>query len=78
MTKAPAIKIENLSKIFKSKTGPSICSSRYHYERKKGQIFGLLGPNGAGKTTTMQMLTTLLTPTTGKATIAGYDLLKDA
>ena len=43
---------------------------------KKGQIYGLLGPNGAGKTTTMQMLTTLLTPTSGKVLIAGYDLLK--
>ncbi len=43
---------------------------------QQGTIFGFLGPNGAGKTTTMRMLTTLLEPTSGKATIAGYDLIK--
>lgn len=41
-----------------------------------GIIFGFLGPNGAGKTTTLRMLTTLLTPTKGSATIVGYDLAK--
>jgi ABC-2 type transport system ATP-binding protein len=40
----------------------------------EGEIFGFLGPNGAGKTTTLQMLTTLLSPDEGKATIAGVDL----
>ena len=43
---------------------------------KKGEIFGFLGPNGAGKTTTIKMLTTLLNPTSGTATIAGYDIIK--
>jgi ABC-2 type transport system ATP-binding protein len=43
---------------------------------KKGEIFGFLGPNGAGKTTTIKMLTTLLYPTRGSATIATYDILK--
>lgn len=43
---------------------------------KEGEIFGFLGPNGAGKTTTIKMLTTLLYPTEGSATIAGYDILK--
>ncbi|MDX6475310.1 MAG: type transport system ATP-binding protein, partial [Gaiellaceae bacterium] len=42
-----------------------------------GVAFGFLGPNGAGKTTTLRMLTTLLTPTAGTATIAGHDLLAD-
>jgi sodium transport system ATP-binding protein len=40
---------------------------------KEGEVFGLLGPNGAGKTTILRMLATILTPTTGTATIAGFD-----
>ncbi|MCH7809809.1 MAG: ATP-binding cassette domain-containing protein [Chloroflexi bacterium] len=43
-----------------------------------GQIFGFLGANGSGKTTTIRMLTTLLRPTEGSATVAGYDVVKDA
>jgi len=44
---------------------------------KEGEIFGFLGPNGAGKTTTLQMLTTLIEPDGGEATIAGVDLVRD-
>ena len=43
----------------------------------EGELFGLLGPNGAGKTTTVKMLTTLLIPTSGRATVAGHDVEKD-
>lgn len=45
---------------------------------KAGEIFGFLGPNGAGKTTTLRMLTTLIPPTSGKAQVAGYDLMKQS
>ncbi len=45
---------------------------------KQGEIFGFLGPNGAGKTTTISMLSSLLVPTSGTATVAGFDLIKQA
>ena len=44
---------------------------------KKGEIFGFLGPNGAGKTTTIKMLTTLLYPTEGSATLSDFDVIKE-
>ena len=59
-------------------------SKRYHavqavdrltFGVDRGEIVGFLGPNGAGKTTTMRMLTTFLTPTSGRATLAGFDVL---
>ncbi len=46
------------------------------FEVQQGQIVGFLGPNGAGKTTTMRMLTCFLTPTSGTATVAGFDILE--
>ncbi|MCX5495346.1 ATP-binding cassette domain-containing protein [Kaistia dalseonensis] len=47
-------------------------------EVRDGEIFGLIGPNGAGKSTLIKMLTTLLPPTSGEATVAGCDLLREA
>jgi gliding motility-associated transport system ATP-binding protein len=48
------------------------------FEVHKGQIVGFLGPNGAGKTTTMRMLTCFLPPTSGNATVAGFDVLEQS
>ena len=48
------------------------------FEVHKGQIVGFLGPNGAGKTTTMRMLTCFLPPTSGGATVAGFDVLEQS
>jgi ABC-2 type transport system ATP-binding protein len=47
------------------------------FEVGRGEIVGLLGPNGAGKTTTMRILTTFLAPTTGRASLAGHDVLDE-
>ena len=47
-------------------------------EVAEGEIYAFLGPNGAGKTTTVRMLTTLLKPTAGSATVAGFDVVKEA
>jgi ABC-2 type transport system ATP-binding protein len=67
-----------LSKSFKGKKKTVIeVVQKLDLAVKTGEIFGFLGPNGAGKSTTMRMLTTLLTPTSGQATVAGHDLIKE-
>jgi ABC-2 type transport system ATP-binding protein len=48
------------------------------FEAKQGEILGFLGPNGAGKTTTMRMLTGYMPPSSGSATIAGFDIVKES
>ena len=69
----PIIKVENLSKQFGNLTAVNNIS----FEVAEGTIFGFLGPNGAGKTTTINILCTLLAPTSGKTYIAGHDCLKE-
>ena len=72
----PMIETHGLARSFKTKTGPVAAVQGIDFEVRPGQIVGLLGPNGAGKTTTLRMLTTLLRPTTGSATVAGVDLVR--
>jgi ABC-2 type transport system ATP-binding protein len=67
------IEIEGLTKKFKDFTAVD----HINLEVKSGDIFGFLGPNGAGKTTTIRMLTTLLSPTSGKAMVAGHDIITE-
>ncbi len=56
----------------------TVAVNRISFSVDKGQIVGFLGPNGAGKTTTMRMLTCFLPPTSGSATVAGYDVLEQS
>ena len=69
-----AIFTENLTKKFGSFTAVDAIS----FEVGQGEIFGFLGANGAGKTTAMRMLCGLLTPTSGRAEVAGFDVFKNA
>jgi ABC-2 type transport system ATP-binding protein len=70
MTKERVITADNLTKRF----GDFVAVDHITFEVSKGEIFGFLGANGAGKTTAMRMLCGLSLPTSGKATVAGYDV----
>ena len=72
MTSETAISTQNLSKEYDGQ--PAL--SDLNLEVQAGEIFGFLGHNGAGKTTTVSLLTTILPPTSGSATINGYDIVK--
>jgi ABC-2 type transport system ATP-binding protein len=69
------IKAKDLTKVF---NGYLIAADHVSFEVNEGEIFGFLGPNGAGKTTTINMLTTILKPTKGVATVCGHDIIKEA
>ena len=69
-----AIETENLTKIYANNFK---AVNSLNLEIPQGSIFGMLGPNGAGKTTTIKMLTCLIQPTSGKATVGGYDVSKN-
>ncbi len=57
--------------------GDFVAVNRISLDVKKGEIFGFLGPNGAGKSTTIRMLCGLLEPTSGRGTVAGFDILTE-
>jgi ABC-2 type transport system ATP-binding protein len=67
------IKVEGLTKRY----ARTVAVDDISFEVEKGQIVGFLGPNGAGKTTTMRVLTCFLPPTSGKASVAGFDVLEN-
>src|SRR5437762_4504009 len=68
------IKVENLTKRYAGQTAIQDLS----FEVNQGEIMGFLGPNGAGKTTTMRILAGFMPPTSGRATIAGFDVFEQS
>ena len=78
------VRVEHLNKVFysirgywKQKKHPVQAVKDISFSICEGELFGMVGPNGAGKTTTIKMLSTLLLPSAGKATIFGKDVVKD-
>ncbi|MEV4256259.1 ATP-binding cassette domain-containing protein, partial [Spirillospora sp. NPDC049652] len=71
------IEARGLARTFTGKRGTVEAVRGVDLSVASGEIVGFLGPNGAGKTTTLRMLTTLLAPTAGSATVAGRDLRSD-
>jgi len=72
MTRGNIIEVRGLRKKFQDSWAVDDAT----FDVREGEVFGFLGPNGAGKTTTINMLTTLLKPTAGYATINGFDIVK--
>ncbi len=70
----PAIVVEGLERAFDD----VLAVQGVDLAVEEGEIYGFLGPNGAGKTTTVRMLTTLLLPTGGRASVAGHDIVREA
>ena len=68
------IEVNGLTKYY----GPRCAIENLSFQAKKGEILGFLGPNGAGKTTTMRILTGFLPPTSGQASVAGFDVIKES
>ncbi len=80
-----AIEVQDLRRVYKVTIGTFRRSTKevvavqgITFQVEPGELFGLLGPNGAGKTTTVKMLTTLLIPTGGKASVLGHDIVREA
>ncbi|MEO8354429.1 MAG: ABC transporter ATP-binding protein [Chloroflexota bacterium] len=80
-----AIEVSHLRRTFTSSIGvirrtakEIVAVDDVSFEIREGELFGLLGPNGAGKTTTTKMLTTLLIPTAGSASVKGFDVVARA
>jgi ABC-2 type transport system ATP-binding protein len=70
-----ALVVSGLTRIFNKHL---VAVDHINFTVKEGEVFGFLGPNGAGKTTTINMLTTVIKPTEGKASIFGFDISKQA
>jgi ABC-2 type transport system ATP-binding protein len=73
----PAISVMGLRRVYDVKPKPVVALAGVDLEVAPGEFFGLLGPNGAGKTTLIKILTTLLLPSEGSASIFGFDVATD-
>lgn len=80
-----AIEVNHLRRIYRPKIGvfrqtvkEVLAVDDVSFDVEQGELFGMVGPNGAGKTTTVKMLTTLLIPSIGNASILGFDVVKKA
>jgi ABC-2 type transport system ATP-binding protein len=71
---APAVRTVALRKAF----GPLVAVDNLDLEVRRGEVFGLLGPNGSGKTTTIRLLCGLMAPTSGSATVVGFDIVRES
>lgn len=77
-TGAHMIDVHQLTKTYEDLSrGAFVAVDRVNFSVHGGEIFGLLGPNGAGKTTVLRILSTVLSPTSGSATVAGFDVAED-
>ena len=69
----PSVVVDNLTKRF----GSFVAVDRISFQAHRGEIFGFLGPNGAGKSTTIRVLCGLLRPTSGRAQVAGINVVQE-
>jgi len=73
----PALQVDDLVKVYRRRNAAALRAvDGLSFEVPRGAIFGLLGPNGAGKTTTLKILNTLIAPTSGHATVLGFDVVR--
>lgn len=71
-TETPVIRVEQLSKRF----GELVAVDRVSFDVRRGEVFAFLGPNGSGKSTTIRMLCGILSPTSGKGEVLGFDIFR--
>ena len=73
----PIVATHQLTKIYSYRGDDVLAVNGVSFEVREGELFGLFGPNGAGKSTLIRMLSTLLQPTRGSATVNGFDITRD-